>query len=218
MQGSDRPVSVLIALFQLVRERGATSSEIRALFLALEQAKKRVAALEDVLNKSIALIEPLAYINASHVVSAGDQRLGNTVTLLISLHDALLAELSLQPNRTVQPDIRSIDISPTKPSQPAMPAPPKAVKSTAGNRAQIETLLSNEKVKTLRAVWSRTVAYQAERSFPSKKSDAVIDLASYYLEWQQGDLELVKEDIEWAKEWGPDKTSLKEIRRHNDEE
>ncbi len=218
MQGSDRPVSVLIALFQLVRERGATSSEIRALFLALEQAKRRVAALAELLNKSMALIEPLAYINAPHEVSAGDQRLGNTVTLLISLHDALLAELSLQPNKVIQPDIRTTDISSSKPRQTALPATPNVVKSTAGNRAQIEALLNNETVKTLRAVWSRTVAYQAEQSFPSKKSDAVIDLASYYLEWQQGDLELVKEDIDWAKEWGPDKTSLREIRRHNDEE
>lgn len=79
--------------------------------------------------------------------------------------------------------------------------------------SELETL----KVPLLRALWSLTVKPQEEMPFPKTKAEAIQDLANYYIEWHRGDPDVLAENIADAREFGADRTTLRQIKMQREE-
>lgn len=93
---------------------------------------------------------------------------------------------------------------------------PQHVNPRRMDRAALTMALNEQTVKVLRAIWSRTLRPQEEVAYPANsKSAAVEAIAGYFLDWHQGDRETFEEILETSKEFGADSTSIRQIRRQN---
>ncbi|MFO0578420.1 MAG: hypothetical protein U1A78_30820 [Polyangia bacterium] len=80
---------------------------------------------------------------------------------------------------------------------------------------ELAARLSEQTVAVLRKLWSRTVKYQNEEAFPGKKDAAVRGLADYYLDWYDGNLDTLAEDLETVGELGGDGLTVRQVRLLN---
>lgn len=199
MANEDRPIVTLIRLLRYVHANGASREQVAALKGALDRAAARFAQLPRYIESaSRELARVLDYSETPPRSLYVDQ----SVDTLLVLFGRLREEY-------IETDV--------KPQLPELVTPTKERAPTAEGIPYFVVRLGALPLPTLRGIWSRTIKFQDQRGFPRKKEEAVNDLAAYYVDWQDGNPEVLDETLRDVEEFGADKTSIRDIKRQNEE-
>lgn len=221
-------IADLTRLLAWVEARGGTLDEVAALHAALAAAELRLqnVFVGSSTRVSIAPIsDALAFLSAviqarQPKLARNNYRIGQAKERL----DVLVRIFSRELRSSSAPETASYALSGSSAAELAQLMAQNAARMAelakpppGRDRQFFVSELGAQTLPLLRALWSLTVKPQEETPFPRTKAEALQDLASYYLQWHHGDAAVLAEHLEEAREFGAERTTLREIKRQRDE-